>query len=62
MWQSIRTAPKEFGFTCIVKETKYPFRQVKAKRLENGEWANMEAGILLPLSPTHWMPLPEPPK
>lgn len=56
-WQAIESAPREYGFVCMVKETESPFREVKAKRMKNGGWANMQSGILLPLRPSHWMPM-----
>jgi hypothetical protein len=53
-WQPISTAPKVDGENKII--VYHPKFGVEV-RLADGEWWRMEATC----SPTHWMPLPEPP-
>lgn len=61
-WQPIETAPKDEMF--IYYEPCDGKRCIGlAYRTVSGEWRDTMPGEWhRPLSPTHWMPLPEPPK
>jgi hypothetical protein len=69
-WQSIETAPKEtvvLIFTPVVGvETAICVKSVKRDEPENTFWAwyvgqSLKNGGVTGYTPTHWMPLPEPP-
>jgi hypothetical protein len=58
-WQPISTAPKDG--TRIMLWLDGPIRAPKAVfgRLDKGGWVTEGSGLA---KPTHWMPVPEPPK
>lgn len=63
MWQPIETAPKDgtiiFGWEPRASKWKIKF-MVFVNTKDGGYWTNaLTTGAVLP---THWMPLPEPPK
>ena len=63
MWEPIETAPKDgtiiFGWEPRATKWKIKF-MVFVKTTDGGYWTNaLVSGAILP---THWMPLPEPPK
>jgi hypothetical protein len=55
-WQSIETAPSSGEVWCFWKTCG---QQQVAERF-NGEWFDNDGNQLS--EPSHWMPLPEPPK
>lgn len=57
-WQPIETAPRDgsFALGSSYEEWKYPF----IMNFSDAQWVNT-CGYD-EVSPTHWMPLPEPPK
>lgn len=60
-WQPIETAPEREMFIY------YRFRDGKhliglAYRAEDGLWRDSEKNWHQPIYPTHWMPLPAPPR
>jgi len=61
-WQPIETAPTYEAVLICGGDVLYPC----VASLNNGEWdAEAQGGILredIAESPTHWMPLPEPPE
>lgn len=62
-WQPIETAP--FDVTILAYCRIYGRSVRIKKRIENtnyGEWDDPITGDWGGLPPTHWMPLPEPPK
>lgn len=67
-WQPIKTAPKD-GTVVIVRGFYdcygTPMQATAAQFRENyGYWMrdNFGTGYTVSCNPTHWMPLPEPPK
>jgi hypothetical protein len=76
-WQPIKTAPNEDGFVCIVFDGYVRIAERRHFALRYGgigdEWrkhdgeyfcwyGGNEEGGSETTKPTHWMPLPEPPK
>ena len=59
-WQPIETAPKHGKWVLLWWEyvTDVPFVGYCA----NSVWHSAPGGDAWPVAPTHWMPLPEPPK
>lgn len=55
-WQSISTAPKD-GTLIIVRE-----KRCSALAVMWVDGWKYESGLVSYLEPTHWMPLPPPPK
>lgn len=58
MWQLIETAPKDGSTVLAIEDTVFVTRWNFAHFVE-GEWTSGDDNS--PISPTHWMPLPEPP-
>ena len=61
-WQPIETAPKD-GTRVILNDSLHTQIGFYSTALDCGEclgWVNDEG--IVSLNPTHWMPLPEPPK
>ena len=59
-WQPIETAPKD-GFHYLLYAPELQFVGFWAKGCEH--WCYVAPGCpVAPTQPTHWMPLPEPPK
>lgn len=59
-WQPIETAPKDGTNILVYSES--IGRMIAWYKFNNypfGDWVNLRFDII---SPTHWMPLPEPPK
>lgn len=59
-WQPIETAPKDGTNILVYSES--IGRMIAWYKFNNypfGDWFNLRFDII---SPTHWMPLPEPPK
>lgn len=63
-WKPIETAPKDGAFILAYwDEATYPHdieNRYEIVRWINGEWRNENDEDLI--KPTHWMPLPDPPK
>lgn len=57
-WQPIETAPKD-GTLVLVWDEDTP---ITASWDEGFGWCDNVRGTYWGFSPTHWMPLPEPPK
>jgi hypothetical protein len=70
-WQPIETAPKDGTEVLLVRNGSFrqigswrkPCQQADGYRVNDGEpcWVGYSAEKRVP-EPTHWMPLPEPPK
>lgn len=56
-WRPIETAPKDGRLLLMCRESGFC---AFIGHFEYGAWMEGETGILR--DPTHWMPLPEPPK
>lgn len=68
-WQPIETAPKDgryilvFHTMPIIARWYTHFRNGKPDPFREPEWdCRCMAADVPPVEPTHWMPLPEPPK
>jgi hypothetical protein len=66
-WQDIRTAPKDGSFIIAAKESVFPAFEVTRfpyplKQRWNGKKWEADDGHVYAPQPTHWQPLPEPPK
>lgn len=70
MWHPIETAPKDGTWVILIEEEivgfddksrVYPSRHSIA-HFEDGGWLEMGTEPWGVKEPTHWMPLPEPPK
>lgn len=57
-WKPIKTAPKER--TVILAAWDYGSWFIQPAKFFNGEWVH--GWDHDPIDPTHWMPLPKPPK
>lgn len=60
-WQDISTAPKEIEFRCLLSHG----YSVVCGYWNGDYWVNERSFCSPPLNkydPTHWMPLPNPPK
>jgi hypothetical protein len=63
-WQPIETAPKTTHSIlawCPERQNTYVICWLQGLD-EPGCWAHFGGGHMLDEAPTHWMPLPEPPK
>jgi len=60
-WQSIETAPEKEMFIYFQKREGHRMVGL-AYRAKDGGWRDSEGNWSECLNPTHWMPLPEPPK
>lgn len=58
-WQPIASAPKD-GREILIGWT--DSSRIFIAIFEIGRWRDAEDGEAFPFEPTHWMPLPEPPK
>ena len=62
-WQPIETAPKDGRWVLVFIPEAYNWHYGER---HCAKWVSRESGWSMPgiggLSPTHWMPLPEPPK
>jgi predicted alpha/beta hydrolase family esterase len=56
-WQTIETAPKD-GTWLLVQSADWTLPEVAQWCRSRRYWQTMESNV----KPTHWMPLPEPPK
>lgn len=64
-WQPIETAPKDGKNVLIYRLGSGDQRATIGSLDEEGVWQSPEAYYIwswFDFSPTHWMPLPEPPK
>lgn len=60
MWQPIETAPKDGKLVLLWEPEYYQGKGGHELGLyRDGKWRSLRAFIL---NPSHWMPLPEPPK
>jgi hypothetical protein len=57
-WRPIETAPKKGGFRALIYCSDFP--RIYLGEYRGGGWSVDVDGH--PCDPTHWMPLPEPPK
>jgi hypothetical protein len=57
-WQPIETAPKDESVLLLLEN---PRNIIEAYMTETG-WVDCWCSYVAPYKPTHWMPLPEPPK
>ena len=64
-WQPIETAPKDGTFVTAAAESKtffrFPYPMKQRWNEEKGKWEANDGHTYDP-QPTHWMPLPKPPK
>jgi hypothetical protein len=60
-WQAIETAPRD-GLSVLLYEGFEPAVQSGYWRADDGEWARGSGTSPFWRVPTHWMPLPEPPR
>jgi hypothetical protein len=65
-WQPIETAPKDgtpvLGFFGLTAGDEPPDMAVTKFNPESGAWISTEVPFEEFDTPTHWMPLPDPPK
>lgn len=59
-WQPIDTAPKDGTDLIVLERAEVKMAKCFAPPLGSGDWLG-EEGYLFS-TPTHWMPLPKPPK
>ena len=58
-WQPIATAPKDGSYVLVYDpDVGFPYTCT----WEYGEWTEASGEQYMTFKPTHWMPLPEPPK
>lgn len=65
LWQPIDSAPDEEGSKALLFDGTDQFVGVLTRYNRHGQWRVWTGGRPVPWdgqSPTHWMPLPEPPK
>lgn len=62
-WQPIETAPKD-GRDILLWPTRWPRKKIDLGFWNDGSgsWSLSTDIEYSPQNPTHWMPLPEPPK
>ena len=58
-WQTMENAPNDGGYTYVILRCRRPDHTCVGT-FYNGKWKPIHADK--ELHPTHWMPLPEPPK
>lgn len=62
MWMPIETAPKDGSFILVFTQKDFPdFQSIWVAQHEDGIWW-VHGRECTPSEPTHWQPLPEPPK
>ncbi len=63
-WQPIATAPKDGRALLVTWIETWPDGNyhIEACRQQGGTWFYCYDGEMPNLPPTHWMPIPEPPK
>jgi hypothetical protein len=63
-WQPIETAPKDGQPILVWRDSGVHIMRWRIRRDDgNGFWDEWHVGVRhLKIQPTHWMPLPEPPK
>ena len=60
-WQPIETAPKD-GTQILVYEPEEKYTPIYVVVYDNGKWIEASGEQYANWKPTHWMPLPLPPK
>lgn len=61
-WQPIETAPKMYDKWCIVGHPYYTVCEIAYFNKRHNCWRTSGMSVFIPNGPTHWMPLPQPPK
>jgi hypothetical protein len=60
-WQPIETAPKD-GTPVMIYDPEFSIKVYVAAWMYDFQWVEADGEHHLEFNPTHWMPLPEPPK